>query len=125
MSVYLDPLWLKNTQVLLMDNPNQNKHNTLRKQMANLLKIMKQIPPVPVVQAPPKVHIDFSSVDSKFLLIEDFTDSYSSSIVLSSTFILDFNQVDVANRDLLNFQVSELSMDSKSDAKTIVTWYQE
>ena len=91
MRLYLDPLWLKTTQILVLENPFQERHSNLRRRMANLLKSMNQTPPQPVQQTKqPDIKLDFISNDSKFVLIEDFFDENSSCIVLSSTFLFNF-----------------------------------
>jgi len=119
MRLYIDPLWLKLTQVLALDNPFELRHKNLRKRMANLLKSMGQVPPQPVQQLkPPDMKISFISTDSKFVLIEDFTDETSSAIILSSHFLLEFNQLE-KHKDPLRFSITSMSIDSFSCDKHV------
>ena len=39
MMAYVDPLWMKSTQVLVLDNPFQERHNNLRKRIFHLFSL--------------------------------------------------------------------------------------
>ena len=121
--VYLDPLWLKASQMLLLVNPFESRHKNLRKRLDNLLKSMNQVPPVPVQQLdPPKMKISFNLHDAKNFLIEDFNDVNSPMMVLTSSFIFNFDETRQkydSNTPLAELMVHKCSLHSFSCDKLV------
>ena len=120
MIVNLDPLWMKTTHILMTENPFEIEHNFLKQKSQNLLEEMKQKPVTALqyTEHTPKIKLNFKSEKSEFNLIEDFKTEQTNSIILKTSFMLKLNQLKNAE-EYLNFEVSDLSIDSVSNFRTV------